>query len=37
MVKLEDFKEHLQTLKQEDWDKLFVKLPEIESANSFGD
>ena len=37
MVKLEDFKEYLQTFKQEDWEKMFVKLPEIESANSFGD
>jgi hypothetical protein len=37
MVKLEDFKEHLQTLKQEDWERLFVKLPEIESTNSFGE
>ncbi len=37
MVKLEDFKKHLQTIKQEDWERLFTKLPEIEKAKSFGE
>jgi hypothetical protein len=37
MVKLEEFQDHLQTIKQEDWDRFFAKLQEIEEANSFGD
>ena len=37
MVKLEEFQDHLQTIKQEDWERFFAKLQEIEEVNSFGD
>jgi len=36
MIELEKFQEHLNTIKREDWERLFARLPEIEKANSFG-
>lgn len=37
MTELETFSQHLQTIKKEDWDKLFSLLPEIKKTNKFGD
>jgi hypothetical protein len=37
MIELEKLQEHLQTLTTNDWNKLFVLLPEIESAKKFGE
>ena len=37
MIELEKFQDHLNTIKQEDWERLFTKLPESEKVNSFGD
>lgn len=37
MIELEKFQDHLNTIKQEDWEKLFTKLTESEKVNSFGD
>lgn len=37
MTELETFSQQLQTIKKEDWDKLFSLLPEIKKTNKFGD
>ncbi|WP_372775952.1 ADP-ribosylglycohydrolase family protein [Mangrovibacterium sp.] len=37
MIKLEKLQEHIQSLKKDDWNKLFVLLPEIESTKKFGE
>lgn len=37
MVNLEDFKEHLETISQNDWNRLFDLLPEIDKRETFGE
>ena len=37
MTELETFSQQLQTIKKEDWDKLFSLLPEIKKTNKFGE
>lgn len=36
MIELEKLEKHIQSLKKEDWDKLFSLLPEIEATKEFG-
>jgi hypothetical protein len=36
MIELEKFPDHLQTLRLEDWESLFILLPEIEMTSNFG-
>lgn len=37
MIELEKLQDHLQTLKKDDWDRLFLLLPEIEATKEFSE
>jgi hypothetical protein len=37
MIKLENFKEHIQTLKTSDWERLFALIPKMEKTTVFGE
>jgi hypothetical protein len=37
MIVLEQFPEHLESLKRSDWERLFSLLPEIEKSKNFGE